>query len=353
MISSETHTRKWLEKSMSLFKGKDPILIERVIKALTLLEQLKLQGVDFIFKGGSALLLLLKEINRFSIDIDIVLPKKVESLADIFREIIKEGVFTGFAEDKRVTTGVVPKAHFKFFYNSVLNITKENAVVLLDVLFEENPYTQIVSLPIESPFIKTEHPLINVALPDINCILGDKLTAFAPNTTGIPYGKRKSLEMIKQLYDIGKLFDKFNNIHIVKKTFNHIAAKELEYRNFKKNEISQVFDDIFEAAVIISFRGTYQKDHFDELKEGIKKIIHYIYSGEYHIEDAVASAAKAAYLSRLLKISALEKINRFDRQDDLSQLLITHPNFTKFNKIKKYKPEAFFYWHHAIKLLVK
>jgi hypothetical protein len=127
----------------------------------------------------------------------------------------------------------------------------------------------------------------------------------------------------------------------------------LEYRNFKRDEISLVLDDIFEAAVIISFRGTYQKNHFDELKEGIKKIINYIYSGEYRIEDAAASAAKAAYLSRLFKVSALEGINRFDKKDDLSQLIITHPNFTKFNKIKKYKPEAFFYWYHAIKLLLK
>jgi len=121
MISGETHTKEWLENTRNLLKGKDPILIERVIKALTLLEQLKLQGVDFIFKGGSALLLLIKEINRFSIDIDIVLPKKTVDLSEIFREIIKGGVFTGFVEDKRVTTGVVPKAHFKFFYNSALD----------------------------------------------------------------------------------------------------------------------------------------------------------------------------------------------------------------------------------------
>jgi hypothetical protein len=34
----------------------------------------------------------------------------------------------------------------------------------------------------------------------------EKLTAFAPNTTGIPYeknGHSKSMEIIKQLYDIG------------------------------------------------------------------------------------------------------------------------------------------------------
>ncbi len=37
---------------------------------------------------------------------------------------------------------------------------------------------------------------------------GDTLTAFAPNTTGIPYLKNKdsmSMKTIKQLYDIGNL----------------------------------------------------------------------------------------------------------------------------------------------------
>jgi len=37
-------------------------------------------------------------------------------------------------------------------------------------------------------------------------LLGDKLTAFAPNSTGIPYYKGEdsmSMGIIKQLYDIG------------------------------------------------------------------------------------------------------------------------------------------------------
>ncbi|MBK7097825.1 MAG: hypothetical protein IPH58_05105 [Sphingobacteriales bacterium] len=45
--------------------------------------------------------------------------------------------------------------------------------------------------------------------------MGDKLTAFAPNTTGIPYFKKDdsmSMEIIKQLYDIGNLFDAVTDI---------------------------------------------------------------------------------------------------------------------------------------------
>ncbi len=44
-------------------------------------------------------------------------------------------------------------------------------------------------------------------------MLGDKLTAFAPNTIGILYKRpnqffSKHVEIIKQLYDVAKLYDK-------------------------------------------------------------------------------------------------------------------------------------------------
>lgn len=353
MISRKSLTKEWMEKAKRLYKGKDPILIEKVIRAFTLLEQLKLKGLDFIFKGGSSLLLLIKEINRFSIDLDIIITPKSKDLDEIFKNIIKEGVFTSFEEDKRITKSTVPKAHFKFFYDSVLNISKQNAVILLDILFEDDPYYQTISLPIESPFIQTEIPVINIELPGINCILGDKLTAFSPNTTGIPYGKGKSLEIIKQLYDIGKLFDKFDNIQMVKESFKHISEQELNYRKLHQSDYLQVLDDIFDTACIIAFRGTYKKDYFEELNEGIKKIIHFIYSEPYRIEDAIVSAGKAAYLSGLLKTSSPGEIRRFDKKEDLTHLDITHQDFTKFNKIKKYKSEAFFYWFQAVNLLEK
>jgi hypothetical protein len=39
-----------------------------------------------------------------------------------------------------------------------------------------------------------------IAMPTFDAILGDKLTAFAPKTTGILYSKNRSVEIIKQLY---------------------------------------------------------------------------------------------------------------------------------------------------------
>ena len=63
---------------------------------------------------------------------------------------------------------------------------------------------------------------LNVNVPILEDILGDKLTAFAPNTTGIPYFKKEdsmSMEIIKQLYDIGNLFDVVNELSVIRTTF--------------------------------------------------------------------------------------------------------------------------------------
>ena len=58
MINKETHTIQWIDNLRNkLGKRIDPKLIEKVIWALTLLEQLQINGLNFTFKGGTALVL--------------------------------------------------------------------------------------------------------------------------------------------------------------------------------------------------------------------------------------------------------------------------------------------------------
>lgn len=64
-------------------------------------------------------------------------------------------------------------------------------------------------------------------------MLEDKLTAFAPNTSGIPYVKGnhdRSLEIIKQLYDVGRLFEHVEDLNLTMASFKEIAVVELQYR---------------------------------------------------------------------------------------------------------------------------
>jgi hypothetical protein len=78
---------------------------------------------------------------------------------------------------------------------------------LLDILFDEDPYPRLQEVDVNAPILSMEGRITRVSCPLAECLLGDKLTAFAPNTTGIQYGMGKEIEMAKQLFDIGTLFD--------------------------------------------------------------------------------------------------------------------------------------------------
>ena len=71
MISSDNYSERHIRELQTASKG-DPGLIERTLYAFGLLEALRKVGMDFIFKGGTSLLLLLPHLRRLSTDIDIV-----------------------------------------------------------------------------------------------------------------------------------------------------------------------------------------------------------------------------------------------------------------------------------------
>lgn len=90
--------------------------------------------------------------------------------------------------------------NFKFVYHSPLR--DDEFYILLDIVFAENPYLATEQHEITNELLLTEGRPITVTVPSPECILGDKLTAFAPHTTGVPFGVNKELEIIKQLFDV-------------------------------------------------------------------------------------------------------------------------------------------------------
>lgn len=74
-------------------------------------------------------------------------------------------------------------------------------------------------------------------------------TDYAPNTTGMPYYKNNqdgtkrdcSMENIKHLYDIARLFEETDNFQTTSKFFSQIAKKELAYRG-NANSLKLIFD---------------------------------------------------------------------------------------------------------------
>ena len=121
---------------------------------------------------------------------------------------------------------------------------------MLDILFDENPYPVLEKVDIYTPLLSMEGQATLVSCPVVECLLGDKLTAFAPSTTGILYGLGKEIEMAKQLFDIGELFDVASNVDLIRTTFERIAKKELTYRGmleliFHRCSLRFISDNLF------------------------------------------------------------------------------------------------------------
>ena len=71
MITKENYTESHIRELQAASRS-DPGLIERTLYAFGLLEALRRVGLEFTFKGGTSLLLLLPYPKRLSTDIDIV-----------------------------------------------------------------------------------------------------------------------------------------------------------------------------------------------------------------------------------------------------------------------------------------
>ena len=74
MISNESLSLDWINSVSKQNRKADPALVEKVIRALLLLEGLVEEKLEFVFKGGTSLMLLLGSTKRLSIDIDIIVP---------------------------------------------------------------------------------------------------------------------------------------------------------------------------------------------------------------------------------------------------------------------------------------
>jgi hypothetical protein len=352
MINLNKISSEWLNQVSKKHRNADKILTEKVIRALLLLEGLVKQKLSFVFKGGTALMLHFNSTKRLSIDIDIVLPNESKDLERVLDAIIKEQGFLRKELQHRSTTSKIKKEHYKFFYMPLHKTNKDEEYVLLDILFEEVNYVKLISLPIQSDFVPIIDKPLSVNVPSLEDILGDKLTAFAPNTTGIPYFKKDdsmSMEIIKQLYDIGNLFDIATDLETIQTTFYRFAKTEIGYRNSEEINENDVLEDIYQTALCIVSRGTDGKGDFLELQTGIGRISRFIFSESYHIEKAIAHASKAAYLSTLIHLKA-KSIAKFENPLQLKEWLIDEPLNNKLNKLKKSNPEAFFYWYKIYEL---
>lgn len=355
MISPESRTIQWIESLRSQYPNiKDTSLLEKAIRAFSLLESLKISGCPFIFKGGTALMLHLNSSRRLSIDVDIVCKPELD-IREYLSKHSEEYGFTEVKEISRLSRTNVPKSHAEFKYEVSYPSGHPNDKILLDVLYEDIDYNQIVELPIESPVLKTEGPPVKVSCPSLEDMLGDKLTAFAPHTTGVPFFKGDkpfSMEIMKQLFDVSSILDRIDNLSIARKTFQNIVPIELGYRGLDSLSANDVLEDAFNTALNICLHGGLSRQEYEYLTDGAHRVDSFIIFEKYTMERAVRDASKVAYLAQLI-MHGRDTVQHYKQEMDnaLVDEIIKNQNLTKLNRIKKMSLEAFFYWKRIEEIL--
>lgn len=285
MINSECFTSEWINKVRDDNPPADPIIVEKTIYAFELLSKLSEKDFEFIFKGGTSLLLLIENPKRLSIDIDISTNVSKEEIESLLTDIVTESRFNSWQENPR-TKANIPKKHYKLYFDSSIN-RSYNSYILLDVLFQENPYPKTIQKERKNKFIATDEVTYCI-IPTADSILGDKLSAFAPNTSGISFGVGKSMQIQKQLFDIGELFNLAEDRAEIRNSFYKFAEIESSYRN-KTISANNVIEDIIGTSFLLSqilLKKAVDNKDTKELQDGISKLRSHLIGINYNLEIA-------------------------------------------------------------------
>ena len=284
---------------------------------------------------------------RLSIDVDIVCPPGTD-IREYLGQYGNEYGFTEAKEIERNSRTDVPKTHAEYRYAVTYPSGRPVDKILLDVLYEDIHYSELVPLPIKSILLKQTGDPVMVKCPSLKDMLGDKLTAFAPHTTGIPFFKNGDecfMEIMKQLYDVSSILDRIDDLTEVRKTYSEIVPIELGYRSMDYLSELDVLADTYNCAMNICYRGALDKTEFGYYADGARRVNSFIIPENYNADIAIRDAAKVAYLVRLIQTGKDEvKHYKPEKDDELAGALIQNQSLNKLNRIKKISLEAFFYF---------
>lgn len=339
MISKKNFEKDYIEEQIKKYPKVDPAKMEMTIFAFGLLDELIRCGLPLIFKGGTSLLLLLDNPQRVSTDIDIIVPTHID-FDRIFEKVKKR--FPFYEGEER---GNIQNKYFRHFYFMFKGpISEKECRINLDVAFEDNPYPNTVKKEINISFILTVGEKTYVSIPSYESILGDKLTAFAPTTVGVnPFatslGKPidNRLQVMKQFYDIARLYDYITDTNEILASYNKCQEFENVFRNTKYTIQETLFDAFNHAAEIASMGLWNKKSTFynDVARPGIQGLTTNIFDGKYNQSNATNDAAKIMFLTACLLTNSSLNENKSDYNGSLLKAFKAVSDKNSFALIRK------------------
>ncbi|MGD0088567.1 MAG: hypothetical protein ABSE73_01480 [Planctomycetota bacterium] len=185
-------------------------------------------------------------------------------------------------------------------------------------------------------------------VPTIEGLLGDKLTAFAPNTVGVPCKDGREMQVIKQLFDVGALFDAAKDFPAVAQAYEAVFRLENRYREglFKPGE---ALGDTLETARRLchdGLKGAVPHAHQPLLEKGRRLVVSHLIGGAFTKDDAKVAAAKAAFLAAALRDGPPQRLMSVFPYDSRQAAHLGSVELSDgvLQRLRGSNPEAFYYW---------
>lgn len=366
MISSKCFTGDFLSQQAKILQVQDPRNLEKCVLALELVCRLQREGLDFVFKGGTSLLLHCNPAKRLSIDVDILSLEPLQRFQEVLQKITRDAPFLRWDHQNHRDREAPPTKHFKAFYNSALKGEEES--VQLDVICAENPYARTIEAPVNASFLEI-HEETRVRIPSASCLLADKIAAFAPTTIGYPYypivaatglpTEPRPIKVIKHLYDIGVLADLAADTGETITTYRNIHAEQIKFRGVDHSLEDTLRDTQMAAYHVCRIGGQKQNAansealaHREILTKGIAALGSHLFTEPFQRAEPQLAAAKAALTANMILHNAKDfNISAFLSQSynsaDLKNAELTGPWEHISQPLKKGNIEAFRIWHQA------
>lgn len=357
MFASKCFAKTWVEAEAKR-QGTQAVVLEKSIHALLLVGKLRSAGLDFVFKGGTSLMLHFDTVKRLSIDVDIASLEPLQRVQEVLGTICDGAPFITWSHQVWRNSENPPTKYFQIDFVSALD--GSTTAVQLDVLEVANGYAQIEEKPVSASFLEVETP-VTVRVPTIDCLLGDKLAAFAPSTIGILYQpthrvtgeptEPRPIRVMKQLFDIGELLLRAREADLVAETYREHFAQQNGYRGGGFTS-EQALDDTVDAAYWLSqidIKPTEENEKTGFFRRGQSALNSHLVGPRYTMQHAKTSAARAAHLGMAIRSGRMEGVLgpiALPAVDVLRAQRITG-NWSKLDRLRNVDTEAFHRWYLA------
>lgn len=295
--------------------------LERAIFSLEYLGQLQKEGLNFVFKGGSAIQVILpNKWTRLSVDADICSNVSEKELLEIMGNIhqkFDKAAFSFKVRD-RIIDGAIP------FYLYILEVpsiavTGETRSCLLDVMGVKPNYAT-TQVALKTSFFDSD---VTITTPTIGALLGDKLSTIGPNTMGRHLvDSRNGVEYAKHFYDIKNLEEADFNFKDCRSAFHEAIDLQSKIRS-KNFSIGECCEDMFFTCKVASLpqslgeqaigklpeqQRARARSEFRILRDGLARFRPFLVRGlTYSWDDLRYYAALTALLTRMVQLDLSEE----------------------------------------------